>query len=94
MFLFLGGFGRRILNIKVKWLSKKIIKEQYPGIIYDHVSLSLILKKRTRDKFNGSSLLYQKRVLLFWPSNIRKKSMQLKAWEYTNKIGLNTPHVS
>ncbi|XP_078384806.1 uncharacterized protein LOC144667275 isoform X2 [Oculina patagonica] len=32
-----GGFGRRILNIKVKWLSKKIIKEQYPGIIYDHL---------------------------------------------------------
>lgn len=34
----LGGFGRRNLNIIVKWLSKKGIKDQYPGIIYDHVS--------------------------------------------------------
>ena len=40
MFLFfLGGFGRRNLNIIVKWLSKKGIKDQYPGIIYDHVSI-------------------------------------------------------
>lgn len=49
MFLFLGGFGRRNLNIIVKWLSKKDIKDQYPGIIYDHVSFSFWFQTSERE---------------------------------------------
>ncbi|XP_015765927.1 PREDICTED: uncharacterized protein LOC107344755 [Acropora digitifera] len=35
-----GGMGRKSLNIIVKWLYKRSIQDQYPGIIYTHLPLT------------------------------------------------------
>lgn len=48
---FSGGMGRKSLNIIVKWLYKKSIRDQYPGIIYTHVR-SRILTKAESKKIN------------------------------------------
>lgn len=35
-----GGIGRKSLNIIVRWLYKKSIQDQYPGIVYTHLPLT------------------------------------------------------